>query len=87
MFARSLIDIMGGWSTLCRRGAYIVFACVCTLCSEPCGRSRGDIPVESSIVHPPNVVISVDTNYGEMIALFLIFLSNVYMCRYNLLLL
>jgi hypothetical protein len=48
---------------------------------------RGDdIPIESSIVHPPNVV-SVDTNYEEMIALFLIFLGNVHMCRYNLLLL
>jgi len=46
----------------------------------------GDIPIESSVVHPPNVV-SVDTNYEEMIALFLIFLSNVHMCRYNLLLL
>jgi len=44
----------------------------------------GDIPVESSVVHPSNVV-SVHTNYGEMIALFLIFLSNVHMCRYNLL--
>jgi len=44
----------------------------------------GDILVESSVVHPPNVV-SVDTNYGEMIALFLIFLNNVHMCRYNLL--
>ena len=48
---------------------------------------RGDvIPVESSIVHRPNVV-SVDTNYEETIALFLIFLGNVHMCRYNLLLL
>jgi len=44
----------------------------------------GDIFVESSVVHPSNVV-SVDTNYAEMIALFLIFLSNVHMCRYNLL--
>jgi len=46
----------------------------------------GDIPIESSIVHPPNV-FSIDTNYEEMIALFLIFQSNVHMCRYNLLLL
>jgi len=46
-----------------------------------------DIPVESSVVHPPNVVLSVDTNYEEMNALFLISLSNVHMCRYNLALL
>ena len=39
----------------------------------------GDIPVESSVVHPPNVV-SIDTNYEKMIALFLIFLSNVHKC-------
>jgi len=45
---------------------------------------EGDIPVESTIVHPTNVVF-VDTNYREMIALFLIFLSIVHMCRYNLL--
>ena len=58
-----------------------VFACYIPSCVV---EHRGDIPVESSVVHPPNVV-SVDTNYGEMIAMFLIFLSNVHMCRYNLL--
>ena len=47
----------------------------------------GDIPIESSVVHPLNVVLSVDTNYGEKIARFLIFLSNFHMYRYNLLLL
>ena len=45
-----------------------------------------DIPIESSVVHPLNVVF-VDSNYEEMIALFLIFLNNVHMFRYNLLLL
>ena len=35
----------------------------------------GDIPIESSIVHPLNV-ISTDTNYEEMITLFLMFLSE-----------
>ena len=38
----------------------------------------GDSCIGSSVVHPPNVV-SVDTNYKEMIALFLIFLSTVHM--------
>ena len=37
----------------------------------------GDIPVESSVVRPPNVV-SVHTNYGEMIALFLIHSYSLY---------
>ena len=48
---------------------------------------RYDKPVESSVVHPPNIVLSVDTNYKEMIILFLIFLSNIPMRRYNLVLL
>ena len=57
------------------------FACYILSRVVDCG---GDIPIESSIVHTLNVV-SVDTNYVEIIALFLIFLSNVHMCRYNLL--
>jgi len=57
------------------------FACYILSCVVD---RRGDIPIESFVVYPPNVV-SVDTNYGEMIALFLIFLSNVHMCRYNIL--
>ena len=46
-----------------------------------------DKPVESSIVHPSNIVLSVDTDYKEMIVFLLIFLSNVLMCTYNLALL
>jgi len=46
-----------------------------------------DKPVESFVVHSPNKVLSIDTDYKEMIVLLLIFLSYVPMRRYNLVLL
>ena len=36
--ARSKV-LRGEWSTLCKRGAYTLFTCGCTLYFGPCGRS------------------------------------------------
>ena len=36
-----------------------------------------DTPVESFVVHSPNIDIQVGSSYGERQALFLIFLSNI----------
>jgi hypothetical protein len=46
---------------------------------------RCDIPVESFVVHSPNIGQVGSGNEGRL-ALFLIFLSNVLMCRYEVIL-
>jgi hypothetical protein len=45
-----------------------------------------DIPVESYIVHLPNVDRVEHNYYKERLAMFMIFLYNISMCRYNLVL-
>jgi hypothetical protein len=45
-----------------------------------------DIPVESYIVHLPNVDHVEHNYYKERLAMFMIFLHNISMCRYNLVL-
>jgi hypothetical protein len=45
-----------------------------------------DIPVESYIVHLPNVDRVEHNYYKERLAMFMIFLHNISMCRYNLVL-
>jgi hypothetical protein len=45
-----------------------------------------DIPVESYIVHLPNVDHVEHNYYKERKAMFMIFLHNISMCRYNLVL-
>jgi hypothetical protein len=47
---------------------------------------RCDIPVESYIVHLPNVDRVEHYYYKEWLAMFMIFLHNISMCRYNLVL-
>jgi len=72
--AQSLISRVGGRHYV----GMVLISCLPAFACYILGRvvdRGGDIPVESSVVHPPNVV-SVDTNYKEMIALFLIFLGK-----------
>jgi hypothetical protein len=45
-----------------------------------------DIPVECYIVHLPNVDRVEHNYYKERLAMFMIFLHNISMCRYNLVL-
>jgi hypothetical protein len=45
-----------------------------------------DIPVESYIVHLPNVDRVEHNYYKERLTMFMIFLHNISMCRYNLVL-
>jgi hypothetical protein len=44
---------------------------------------RCDIPIESYIVHLPNVDRVEHNYYKERLAMFMIFLHNISMCRYN----
>jgi len=84
--ARSLISWVCGRHCV----GVVPTPCLPTFAPYILGRvvDRGyDKPFESSTVHPSNVVLPMDPDYKEMIALFLIFLSNVPMCRYNLVLL
>jgi len=76
--AHSLISRVGGrhYVGVVPISCFPVFACY--ILGRVVDRG-GDISIESSVVHPPNVV-SIDTNYEKMIALFLIFLSNVHKC-------
>jgi hypothetical protein len=48
---------------------------------------RSDSPVESFVVHLLSIEQAEHNYYREVIAMFFIFLHNVTMCRYNLLLL
>jgi hypothetical protein len=45
-----------------------------------------DIPIESYIVHLLNVDRVEHNYYKERLAMFMIFLHNISMCRYNLVL-
>ena len=70
---RSLQSTRGEWSTLCKRGAYMLFT------PNIPGHvvDRGcDTPIESFVVHSTNIG-QVGSSYKERHALFLIFLSNI----------
>jgi hypothetical protein len=48
---------------------------------------ESDSPIESFVVHLPNIGLAEHKYYREVIAMFFIFLCNITMRRYNLLLL
>jgi hypothetical protein len=47
---------------------------------------RSDSPVESYIVHLPNIDRVEHNYYKESLAMFMIFLHNIFVCRYKLVL-
>jgi hypothetical protein len=72
----SLLSTRGEWSTLCKRGAYTLFTCVCTIHFGLVVDHEGDSFVESFVVHLPSVR-QVGRSCDGSQALFLIFFSNV----------
>jgi len=65
------------WPTMCKRGAYTLFACGCTLHSGSCGRSRG---WQLRWIHLRFVGLVGSGRDGSSQALFLRFLSNAPIC-------
>jgi uncharacterized membrane protein YhhN len=67
----------GEWLTLCKHGAYMLFACGCILYFLGHVVYHGcDTPIETFVVHSPNIG-QARYGYEGRQALFLIFLSNI----------
>ena len=68
---------MGGWSTMCKRGAYKLFPMDTPYILGHVVVRGCDTPIESFVVHSPNIGMHVGCGYKGRQALFLIFLSNI----------
>ena len=67
----------GEWSTLCKHGAYTLSPMDTPYILGHVVDRGCDTPVESFVVHSPNIGIQVGSSYEGRQALFLIFLSNI----------